>query len=819
MDIITEWVNSAISVLFGPYVINTLLITGVILTVMTMFGQWRAITHGTKVVMGKYDEKNDPGAINHFQALSTALSATVGLGNIAGVGLAVALGGPGAVFWMWIIGILGMALKMTEVTQSMLYRNTDDPKNPHGGPMFVAKYGFERMGFPLLGSIVGGLFVITLLISAATGGNMFQAWNVADTTESYWELEKWKTGLILAAVVGLVIIGGIKVIGRVAGIIVPFMCVIYIAAAVYVLSVNIAEVPHMFVMIIKGGLGYGDEGIGGAFTGAAAGVAMAYGLKRALFSSESGQGAAPIAHAAVRTDEPVREGIVAGLEPLIDTLVVCTITALVLLSTGAFNREAEARLASENDLVIEQVMQTTTDDAGNTTTSPKKNTWTLADTYNLPEKTEDARRILHSAIFEFEKKEAEEREDWRDGETVFIFLRTSVDADSNRPLKRVLGTIRTAEDGRLYIDWDNVESTVRPELILLGDNEPAMTPGSDASEDASEDMNGEATGDTTDEPTAMLASARQDAEPPASTQEAATQEASTQAATTQAAQTTEASITGAAAAAAAGDGDTEGDAEAAMNEAADDAGDAIDEAGDALEETGDAVAAVANDAADETAEAMDDAGEAVEAAADDFTSGRAVSSMSESLDAEASEDESGMKPIPSGIDSRDIYGDYKGSTLTAHAFDRTKPGLGKWLISIAVWLFAISTMISWSYYGEQGMVFITARLTEAGQKTAILIYKLIYIGLIIFTCIDPFDILRTDADIDMWTTLGLGVMLVVNIPLMWLFAMEAIKAYHNYIRRYTSDTPMHDEIGDDGMTPEQRAAMHSDDNDPLAPRP
>ncbi|MFI4870437.1 MAG: alanine:cation symporter family protein, partial [Phycisphaerales bacterium JB061] len=138
-------------ILFSDYTVYALLFTGVLFTVWSGFGQYRALTHGVSVVRGKYDDKNDPGAINHFQALSAALSATVGLGNIAGVAVAVALGGPGAIFWMWIIGVLGMSLKMTEVTQSMLYRNTDDPDNPHGGPMFVVKKGFAKWGLAPIG--------------------------------------------------------------------------------------------------------------------------------------------------------------------------------------------------------------------------------------------------------------------------------------------------------------------------------------------------------------------------------------------------------------------------------------------------------------------------------------------------------------------------------------------------------------------------------------------------------------------------------------------------------------------------------------------
>ncbi|MCA9293794.1 MAG: sodium:alanine symporter family protein, partial [Phycisphaerales bacterium] len=163
---LNDFINGLNDILFSQWTVYALLFTGVLFTIWSGFGQYRALTHGVAVIRGKYDDKNDPGAINHFQALSAALSATVGLGNIGGVAVAVALGGPGAVFWMWVIGLVGMALKMTEVTQSMIYRNTDDPENPHGGPMFVVKQGFKKWGLGPLGTIVGGIFVVTLIISA-----------------------------------------------------------------------------------------------------------------------------------------------------------------------------------------------------------------------------------------------------------------------------------------------------------------------------------------------------------------------------------------------------------------------------------------------------------------------------------------------------------------------------------------------------------------------------------------------------------------------------------------------------------------------------
>ena len=299
MHALDAFIGNLNGVLFSDYTVYALLAVGFLFTVWSFFGQYRALTHGVAVVRGKYDDHDDPGAINHFQALSAALSATVGLGNIGGVAVAVALGGPGAVLWMWLIGLLGMALKMTEVTQSMIFRNTDDPENPHGGPMFVVAKGladssglrkfagvlftlaalgltylaagvfetnlawipggllaltFLVLGFTkskALGLFIGGIFVITLIISAITGGNMFQAWNVADITFTYFQIPQAATGVVLTILVGLVIIGGIKRIGSVAGKIVPFMCATYVLAALYVLAVNFSDVPDMLALIVK----------------------------------------------------------------------------------------------------------------------------------------------------------------------------------------------------------------------------------------------------------------------------------------------------------------------------------------------------------------------------------------------------------------------------------------------------------------------------------------------------------------------------------------------------------------------------------------
>ncbi len=193
METFTSLVTAVNDVIWDDYVLLVVLGVGVLFTIWSGFGQYRALTHGVAVVRGKYDDKNDPGAINHFQALSTALSATVGLGNIAGVAIAISVGGPGALFWMWMVGVAGMCLKMTEVTQSMLFRDTSNPDNPHGGPMWVCKRGFAALSPSLapLGVVVGGIFCLTLMVSTVTGGNMFQAWNVADISFTYFGVPQW----------------------------------------------------------------------------------------------------------------------------------------------------------------------------------------------------------------------------------------------------------------------------------------------------------------------------------------------------------------------------------------------------------------------------------------------------------------------------------------------------------------------------------------------------------------------------------------------------------------------------------------------------
>jgi AGCS family alanine or glycine:cation symporter len=579
-------VNTINGIFFHDYVVYALLATGVLFTLWTGFGQYRALTHGVEVTRGKYDKKDDPGAISHFQALSAALSATIGLGNIAGVALAIALGGPGAVFWMWVIGLLGMALKMTEVTQSMLSRDLSDPDNPHGGPMYVVDSLFKKAG-GRLGATIGGIFCITLILSAITGGNMFQAWNVAAVTTQYFDVpglsemenndgfnpETFAIGIALAIIVGIVIIGGIKRIGSVAGKLVPFMCGLYLIAGIIVLLMNITAIPEIIMQIFKYGLGFGDASAGGAFIGGTFGYAMMWGIKRALFSSEAGQGSAPVAHAAAKCEEPVREGIVAGLGPFVDTLVVCTVTALIILATGAWNRSAETTFADDAPVSL------TLDGAA----------WTLS-TPALPHKNEEAKNT---------NLVGDEETGWSLNDSVFMMVQAGANKDTGNSQHRIEGTVVKNDNGELAVTWETIDLEL---------------------------------------------------------------------------------------------------------------------------------------------------------------------------------DEDGNQ-IPVTLMGNGVWANYPGASLTAHAFDRSIPGLGKWLVVIACWLFAISTMISWSYYGEQGMIYIFGK--EGAVSTfAVTFYRMAYTILI---AVSTIGFITTDAELDMWTTLGLGAMLVANIPIMWIYGPKAMRAYRTYI--------------------------------------
>ncbi len=557
-------------ILWGQHTFIILLAVGFLFTVWSKFIQYRALTHGVSVIRGKYDDKRDPGAINHFQALSAALSATVGLGNIGGVAVAVAVGGPGAVFWMWVVGFLGMAIKSVEVTLAMIYRDTSDPDNPHGGAMWVIKRGFgDKVGgiAKPFAWLVGAIFCVTLLISTMTGGNMFQVWNVARITNEYFAVDPRVTGIVLAVLTAMVIIGGIKRIGAVAGRLVPLMCGLYIVGGIVVLVVKAANVPDLLLFIIQDA--FNPQEAAGAFMGATAWFGLTTGLRRALFSNEAGQGSSPIAHSAAKTDEPVREGVVAGLEPFIDTCLVCTLTALVILSTNTWNREKVGDFNGQ--IAIVQTMN----DAGETVA-----------------------RVEASTAFESLPKLAPPA-GWYRGNRFFL-LAEAPEANSNT------GSTRVRIGGRLVEIDEDADGNGVKDLVIVWD----------------------------------------------------------------------------------------------------------------------------------------------------------------------------APQVGSVLIDKGVYQDLVGAPLTGHAFDRAIPGLGKYLVTAVCWLFAFSTMISWSYYGEQGVVFLFGK---AIAPFTVLIYKLVFCALAIVASWPGF--LETDAQLGLLADLGTGVMLLANVPIIVLMGYQSMRAFNDYFGR------------------------------------
>ena len=321
-----------------PWVVIALLGTGLFLTIRLGFLQFRKLWHGFAVTSGIYDDPNEPGDVSHFQALTTALSATVGIGNIAGVALAIHWGGPGALFWMWVTALVGMATKFSEVTLAQRYRDVEkEDLDPHkwegtvsGGPMYYIERGLGRSWKPLAIFFAGMLGTTAFLT-----GNAIQANTVADTLNTTFGVPVWISGLVTASVVAMVVIGGIQRIGRVTGILAPTMAAIYVLGALVIILINADQVLPAFGLIFREAFNPTAS-----IAGSGAGVfllTMIWGVKRGLFSNEAGQGSAPIAHAAAKTDEPVSEGVVALVEPFIDTIVICTMTGLVIIMTGVWS--------------------------------------------------------------------------------------------------------------------------------------------------------------------------------------------------------------------------------------------------------------------------------------------------------------------------------------------------------------------------------------------------------------------------------------------------------------------------------------------------
>ncbi|MDP6923014.1 MAG: amino acid carrier protein, partial [Lutibacter sp.] len=316
-----------------PFVLIWLVVGSIIFTIYMRFINIRGFKLAIDIVRGVYTNPNDKGEVSHFQALTAALSGTVGLGNIAGVAIAISLGGPGATFWMILAGLLGMSSKFVECTLGVKYRIENEDGSVSGGPMYYLSRGFAEKGWGGLGKVLAVFFALMCIGGSFGGGNMFQVNQafqqfeaVTGGSESFIYGQGWIFGLVMALLVGVVIIGGIKSIARVTDKIVPFMCGVYVLAALVIIVGNYGQIPQAFGQIISGA--FSPVAIAGGFVGV-----LIQGFKRAAFSNEAGIGSASIAHSAVKTNEPVTEGLVALLEPFIDTVVVCTMTALVIVIT------------------------------------------------------------------------------------------------------------------------------------------------------------------------------------------------------------------------------------------------------------------------------------------------------------------------------------------------------------------------------------------------------------------------------------------------------------------------------------------------------
>lgn len=312
-----------------PLILAIMVFGGVFFTFRYSFVNIKLFKHAIDVVRGKYDDPEDEGEISHFQALTSALSATVGLGNIAGVAVAIGTGGPGAIFWLWLAAFFGMCMKFSSCTFALLYRGKDSQGEMLGGPMVYLEKAFAEKGLAKLGKVMGVYFASMTILASFGGGNLFQANQTYEIIKQQFPTANaLVVGVTLAFFVGIVIIGGIKRIGEVTSKLVPAMCAFFVLTCLIIIFSNLSEVPAMIASIFAGA--FTPDAAYGGFLGV-----MIQGLRRASFSNEAGLGSASIAHAAAKTDEPVREGVVAMIGPVIDTIIVCTMTALTILITNA----------------------------------------------------------------------------------------------------------------------------------------------------------------------------------------------------------------------------------------------------------------------------------------------------------------------------------------------------------------------------------------------------------------------------------------------------------------------------------------------------
>ncbi|MCY3755461.1 MAG: sodium:alanine symporter family protein [Alphaproteobacteria bacterium] len=332
MDSLNSLIGSVNAFVWGPPMLGMLAVTGVLLTLGLVFMPWRKVGYGFRLLFDK-DAPSGQGEVKPFNALMTALSATVGTGNIAGVATAIALGGPGAIFYMWLIALFGMATKYAEAVCAVTYREVDANGKYVGGPMYYLRNGVGEFA-PELGKWLGIAFAVFGAVAAFGIGNAVQVNSMGAALADSFGMPPWVTGVIVAALVGVVVIGGIQRIGEVAGKLVPAMIVLYLGAGLLILVINIAAIPDAVGLIFTHA--FTPAAATGGFAGAAVAAAIRFGIARGVFSNESGLGSAAIAHAAAQTNSPVRQGLIAMLGTFIDTLVVCTITALVILTSGAW---------------------------------------------------------------------------------------------------------------------------------------------------------------------------------------------------------------------------------------------------------------------------------------------------------------------------------------------------------------------------------------------------------------------------------------------------------------------------------------------------
>ena len=332
MEALNNLISQINAFVWGPPMLGMLGVTGVLLTVGMVFMPWRKVGYGFRQL---FSDQNDSerGDVKPFNALMTAMSATVGTGNIAGVATAIALGGPGAIFYMWVIALFGMATKYAEAVCAVTYREVDENGKHVGGPMYYLRNGVGEFA-PEMGKTLGVLFAIFGAVAAFGIGNAVQVNSMAAVLDDSFSIPTWATGVIVAVLVGVVVLGGIKRIGDVAGKLVPAMIVLYVGASIVILLMNASEIPNAFAMIFK----YAFEPVAavGGFAGAAVAAAIRFGVARGVFSNEAGLGSAAIAHAAAKTNNPVQQGVIAMLGTFIDTIIVCTMTALVILTSGAW---------------------------------------------------------------------------------------------------------------------------------------------------------------------------------------------------------------------------------------------------------------------------------------------------------------------------------------------------------------------------------------------------------------------------------------------------------------------------------------------------